>query len=218
MSYTYETLKDDIIANMEEDSDEFVSALPSIIARAQNYLQRRIEPIAIVKFTEIPVSSSVRTITLPTDLLVLKSIQVSTSAGNVNLVQQTNEYLTAYWPTYTSVATPKYYAAKDNAEIFVAPTPNTNTNALIEYVPKVSILSSATPTNWFSNYADSALFAASMMFANAWTKNAEVVQTWKAQTDEELMAINNEARRARRSDTVDRSTGTPENNLGDGAR
>ena len=31
MPYTYSTLANDIIANMEEDSAEFVSALPSII-------------------------------------------------------------------------------------------------------------------------------------------------------------------------------------------
>ena len=218
MPYTYDTLTSDIIANMEEDSSEFVSALPEILSRAQTYLQRRVDPVAIIKFTEIPVSASTRTVTLPADLLVLKSIQVSTTTGNVNLLQQTNEYLTAYWPVYTSVDTPKYFAPKDNVEIFVAPTPATNSSALVEYIPRVSILSSATSTNWFSTYADTAFFAAAMMYANAWTKNANAITVWKAQADEELAAINNEARRARRSDTVDRSGGTPENNIAEGQR
>lgn len=218
MSYTYETLKADIIANMEEDSDEFAAALPTIISRAQNYLQRRIEPIAIQKFAEVSVSQGERRLLLPNDVMVLKSLQIEVSNIGYTLIQQTNEYLTAYWPDFTIAARPKYYAAKDNREVFLAPIPAVHSKATVEYIPKVTVLSSAASTNWFSENAELALFSAAMMQANAWTKNAEAIQIWKAQADEELLAINNEARRARRSDTVDRSMGTPENNLVDGAR
>lgn len=213
MPYTYDTLTSEIIANMEEDSAEFVSALPDIISRAQSYLQRRIDPLNIIRFTDVSVNAGQRIASLPDDLLVLRSIQVSTTAGVVNLIQQTNEYLTVYWPDYTSVAPPKYYAAKNNTEFFLAPTPSTNTNATVEYIPRVSILSSTVSSNWFSNYADAAFFAAGMMYANAWTKNPGAVALWKSQTDEELSVLNNEARRARRSDTSDRNMGTPENNI-----
>lgn len=214
MPYTYDTLTSDIIANMEEDSAEFVSALPDIISRAQAYLQRRIDPLNIIRFTDVSINSGQRTASLPDDLLVLRSIQVSTSSGVVNLIQQTNEYLTVYWPDFTSVAPPKYYAAKNNTEFFLAPTPAYNTNATVEYIPRVSILSSTVSTNWFATYADAAFFAAGMMYANAWTKNPGAVQLWKTQTDEELSVLNNEARRARRSDTSDRNMGAPENNIG----
>ena len=214
MPYTYDTLTSDIIANMEEDSAEFVSALPDIISRAQAYLQRRIDPLNIIRFTDVSINSGQRTASLPDDLLVLRSIQVSTTTGVVNLIQQTNEYLTVYWPDFTSVAPPKYYAAKNNTEFFLAPTPSTDTNATVEYIPRVSILSSTVSTNWFATYADAAFFAAGMMYANAWTKNPGAVQLWKTQTDEELAVLNNEARRARRSDTSDRNMGTPENNIG----
>lgn len=217
MAYTYTTLTNDVIANMEEDSDEFVSALPAIIDRAQAYMQRRADSIGINRFTSISVSASVRTLVLPTDVLVLKAIQVCVSGGWLNLQQQTNEYLTAYWPDYVSCSPPKYYAAKDNSQIFLAPTPVSNATALLEYVPKVTVLTSAAPSNWFSENAESALFAATMMYANLWTKNKEASERWKSVTDEELAALNNEARRSRRNDTSDRSSGTPENNLGESA-
>ena len=143
MGYTYSTLVADVQANMEEDSAEFVSALPSIIERAQGYLQRRLDPINTFRFTEISVSASTRTLALPSDLLVLKSIQVCATGGWTTLLEQNNEFLTAYWPDYTSCAPTKYYAPKDNATIFLAPTPPTNSTALIEYIPQVTILSSA---------------------------------------------------------------------------
>lgn len=217
MAYTYSTLAADVIANMEEDSDEFLVALPSIIARAQAYLQRRLDPVNLNTFSEVPVLAGTRTLELPSDLLVLRSIQVSTTAGNINLLQQTNEYLTAYWPDYVSVATPKYYAAKDNQQVFLAPTPALDASALVEYVPRVATLTSAAPSNWFAQYTDAAFFAAAMMQANAWTKNPGAVALWKSQADEELAVLNNEGRRGRRSDTSDRNSGSPENNLAPGA-
>lgn len=213
MPYTYNTLTNDIIANMEEDSEEFVSALPSIIERAQSHLQRRLDPVNIIRFTEVSVSASVRTLNLPSDLLVLKSIQVCATGGWTNLLEQNNEFLTAYWPDYTSCAPSKYYAPKDNASIYLAPTPPSNSTALLEYIPRVTILSSAHPTNYFSERADSAFFAAGMMFANAWTKNAAAVSIWKGILDEELSALNIESTRARRSDTSNRYNGSPENTI-----
>ena len=213
MPYTYSTLTNDVIANMEEDSAEFVSALPAIIERAQGYLQRRLDPINTFRFTEVSVSGGSRTLTLPSDLLVLKSIQVCATGGWSNLLEQNNEYLTAYWPDYTSVAPAKYYAPKDNASIYLAPTPPSNTTALIEYIPRVTILSSLHPTNYFSERAESAFFAAAMMYANAWTKNAAAVQIWKSMADEELAVLNIEYTRARRSDTSNRNLGSPENTI-----
>ncbi len=218
MAYTYDTLAADIIANMEEDSAEFVSALPSIIARAQSYLQRHIDPVSINRFADVTVVPSVRTITMPSDLLVLRSVAVETSTGVVNLLQQTNEYLTQYWPVYTSVGEPKYYANKDNTSVFLAPTPAVSTMATVEYMPRVTVLSSAFPSNWYADFADAAFFATAMMYANTWTKSGSAVTVWKTLADEELATLNNEARRARRSDTSDRSGGTPENNIAEGQR
>jgi hypothetical protein len=213
MTYTYSTLCDDIVANMEEDSAEFLVELPSIISRAQNYLQRRVDPINIIRYTTVSVSAATRTLDLPTDLLILRSVQVCATSGWNTILQQTNEYLTAYWPDYTSCAAVKYYAPKDNTQIFLAPTPINNETAILEYVPRVTVLSTASPTNWFSDFADAAFFSACMMYANLWTKNSAASQLWKASVDEELATLNNEGRRTRKADTVDRGAGTPENTI-----
>lgn len=218
MPYTYDTLLADIIANMEEDSTEFVSALPTIIERAQAYLQGRIDSPEILRISEVSVSASTRTLNLPSDLKVLKSIHIFQGNQYNNILQQTNEYLVAYWPDFASTSPTKYFATKDNLQIFLAPTPPEDTVANIEYVPKVTVLTSAASTNWFSENADPAFFAAAMMYANMWTKNGEAVGVWKAAADEELAVLNNTARRSRRSDDTDRSQGVPENNIAEGNR
>lgn len=218
MAYTYDTLVADVIANMEEDSSEFVSALPAIIERAQIYLQGRIDSPEILRYAEISVSASTRTLNLPADLKVLKAVQILQGPHYVNLLQQTNEYLVAYWPDFASTAPTKYFATKDNLQIFLAPTPPEETLANVEYVPRVTILTSAASTNWFSENAEAAFFAAAMMYANMWTKNPNATNIWKGTTDEELSVLNNTARRSRRSDDTDRSQGAPENNLAEGSR
>jgi hypothetical protein len=216
--YTYETLRDDLVENMEEDSQEFLAALPKIIARAQSYLQRRLDSPQINRFATVSCSAGVREVSLPADLRVLKAAQGEFNGQTQNLIQQTNEYLTEYWPVYTSVGTPKYFANKDNTAIFLAPTPVSAAPIVLEYVPEVTVLASTAPTNWFSQNAEAAFFAAGMMAANLWTKNANATQLWKATADEELAALNNESRRTRRSDTADRTSGSPENNIAEGSR
>ncbi len=216
MSYTYDSLVADVIANMEEDSAEFLAALPAIVQRAQEYIQRRSDPVEILKTSTI--SAVGRETTLPPDVLVVKSVVAQVSTSAYPLLQQTNEYLSSYWPDYTSTGVPKYYAAKDNVSIFLAPTPVSTIPLTVEYVARLPVLSSAQPTNWFSQNSASAFFMAAMMFANLWTKNSVGYQLWKSLVDEELSAVNNTARRARREDTSDRNSGAPENNLAPNAR
>lgn len=217
MTYTYNSLRDDIVANMEEDSSEFFAALPTIISRAQQYLQKRMDAAQINRFVTVSCSAGNRECALPTDLLVLKAAQVEVSGATENLLPQTNEYLTAYWPAYTSLATPKYYANKDTTAIFLAPTPVSSFPITLEYVARITVLSSANQTNWFSENAENAFFAAGMMQANLWTKNSSSSAIWKSIADEELAAANNEFRRSRRSDIADRTQGAPENNIAEGS-
>ncbi len=217
MPYTYDTLTADVIANMEEDSSEFVSALPTIVERAQSYLQKRIDPVELLAITTVSCSAGDRTLSLPSNLYVLKSAQISGASGWTNLIQQTAEYLTEYWPIYTSVGQPKYYAAVNNSVVLLAPTPVSTQSVVLEFIPRVSALSAGDLQNWYGTYAEDALFAACMHYANLWSKNSRAAADWKNRADEECQAINNTARRARRSDVSDRSGGPPENNIGEGA-
>jgi hypothetical protein len=218
MSYTYDTLKADIIANMEEDSAEFEAAIPSIISRAQSYVQRRCDAVQIIRITQVSASAGRRLTPLPDDVRIVKSMKAIVSSTDYNLLQQTNEYIAEYWPVATDTGIPKYWAAYDNTRVFLAPSPVSGCELSIEYVAEVTALTSTATSNWFSENAGSAFFAASMMYANMWSKNKSAISEWKVVADEELASINNEARRARRSDTSDRSQGTPENNIADGAR
>lgn len=213
----YDALVSSLQLQMEEDSAEFLAELPNIVSRAQNYLQRRLDPPAIFTYTTVSCSAANPLLSLPADLLVLKSLEL-TRGERQPLLQQTNEWLSVYWPVATSVGTPKYYAARDNSTVKLAPTPVSDAPIEVEYVAREPILSTSTSTNWFSEQADNAFVLAAMMYCNLWAKNPEGANMWKQQADEELTALNNEFRRARRQDASDRTSGAPENNIAEGAR
>lgn len=215
--YTYDTLAQDIKSTLEEDSAEFDAALPLVIAKAQSYVQRKVDAAQFIRFEDLTLTAGVRTLDLPSDTLILKSIRVEGDDGWVELIQQTNEFLTVVWPVFTSTGAPTYYASRSNTGIFIAPTPSANAAANIEYIARVTTLSSTAPSNWISENLGTALFAAGMYYANLWAKNQSAAQMWKSNADEELLAANNEARRVRRSDSVDRNEGSPENNIQQGA-
>jgi hypothetical protein len=214
----YDELIESLQRTMEENSSEFQAELPLLVVRAQNYLQRRLDPPDIVTYVTVTGAASSRELALPSDLLVLKGVDVLVSSEQRPLLQQTAEWLTTYWPVVTSVGTPKYYAAKDNNSILLAPTLTSAFPFVVKYVSKVPLLSTSVSSNWFTENAENAFFFTAMMYANYWAKNPEMATAWKAQADEELTALNNEARRARRQDAADRTSGSPENNIQEGAR
>jgi NAD(P) transhydrogenase subunit alpha len=83
MSYTYASLKEDVIANMEEDSAEFEAAIPSIISRAQSYVQRRCDAVEIIRIEQVSASAGRRLTPLPSDVRVVKSMKAIVSATDV---------------------------------------------------------------------------------------------------------------------------------------
>lgn len=204
---TYDMLVIELLDNMEDDSEEYYAALPGIIQRAQEYLQRRLDTLRLCKVYTTTTTAGDRELTLPTDCLVVMSIV----CNDVPLLQQTNEYLAAYWPSVTEQGIPKYWAPLDGKKVLLAPTPAAAYPVSIEYAFRVPTLTVTNQTNWFTENAPTLLFNACMMFSQAWVKNRSGFEVWKALTDDELMALMVEGKRLRREDTSNRTAGSPEN-------
>ncbi len=219
--YTYDTLTQDIKDNLEEDSAEFSSALPFIIERAQAFLQRRVDPLELVRRQIVSYSATnYGMLTLPDEVRILQNVANISSAEDVpasryEVLQQTYEYVAAYWPDMsTTASTMKYWAPIDNNVIMIVPPPPGDRQLELKYIATVSVLSSSVSTNLFAEQMPEAFFNAAMMYANMWTKNSGAVEIWKAAANEEIMTINNEARRTRGSDAANKQNGTPTNTIG----
>ena len=110
------------------------------------------------------------------------------------------EYLQEYWPDSSLKDQPRYFANFNDTTLYVAPTPDQAYVMELGYQGKINPLSNTNTTNWYTENASDALLYGSLSEANLFTKNMEDYNIYKQKYVESVAAINNEARRRRRTD------------------
>jgi len=197
-NYTY--LVNDIIQATENDGAEFIAYIPNMINRAEERLTLNLDDSGLVLTTAVALSAGTNTFTLPTGTRVIKNIFIEDSGTKINLLQRTDEFINDYWPVSASTGTPKYYARQTNTRILFAPTASATYSGKIVYTARPTTLTSATPTNYFTDFCYDALFYASMIEAANFMKNYSTTSVYEAQYSNAIEALRNQARRTRRDD------------------
>ena len=204
----YSFLKTDLINTAENDSTEFADQIPKFVEKAEDRLIKEIDDPGLDNFASFTFTASSPTVSLPVDSLVVRNVSFTTSTSSLitPLLQRTYEYAIDYWPyASASVGTPRYYARKNNTAIYIVPTPTSALSGEIQYTRRPLALSSATGTsattsNYFSEFTYNALFNACMVEASKFTKSWDVVQVWESSYTNSVDALRNQARRMRQDD------------------
>ena len=196
--YTY--LVNDIIAATENDATEFVDYIPKIVNRAEERLTKSLDDSGLVQTTVVSLVSATNTFTLPTGTRVIKNIFIEVSGTKINLLPRTDEYINDYWPVSASTGTPRYYARQTNTNILFAPTASATYTGKLVFTKRPTTLTSATNTNYFTDFCYDALYYASMIEALNFMKNYSVTQVYEQQYANAVEALRNQARRTRRDD------------------
>lgn len=197
-NYTY--LVNDIIQATENDGAEFIAYIPNMVNRAEERLTKTLDDYGLVLTTTVALSAGTNTFTLPTGTRVIKNIFIEDSGTKINLLQRTDEFINDYWPVSASTGTPKYYARQTNTRILFAPTASATYSGKIVYTARPTTLTSAAPTNYFTDFCYDALFYASMMEATHFMKNYSASKTYADQYIIAMELLRNQARRTRRDD------------------
>ena len=197
-NYTY--LVNDIIETTENDNSDFASAIPKFVNRAELRLTTDLDDYGLVTHTSVAVSSGKNLITLPSGTRVIKNVNINNAGTRINLVQRTDEFINDYWSVSASTGTPEYYARRDNTTILIAPTPVSTVDGIVAHISRPVTLSSATNTNYFSDFCYNALYNASMVEALLFMKNYEAIAVYESRYKEDVLALRNQARRTRRDD------------------
>lgn len=214
-NYTY--LVNDIIETTENDGSEFLSHIPKIVNRAEERLTRSLDDYGLVTVTSVTLLAGTNVFTLPTGTRYLKNLHIKDSGTKINLLQRTDEFINDYWQVSASTGTPKYYARKTNTQILFAPTASATYSGELVYVTRPTTLSSATDTNYYTDFCYDALFAASMVEALNFMKNYSVVQVYEQQYQNAVEGLRNQARRTRRDDMEFPAYPSGENTINGGA-
>ena len=197
-NYTY--LVNDIIETTENDNSDFTSAIPKFVNRAELRLTKDLDDYGLVIYTSVAVSSGKNIINLPAGTRILKNFNINNAGTKINLLQRTDEFLNDYWDVSASTGTPQYYARRNNTTVLIAPTAVSTVDGVIVHISRPTTLSSASDTNYFSDFCYNALYNASMVEALLFMKNYEAITIYESRYKEEVQALRNQARRTRRDD------------------
>ena len=209
---TYSYLVTDIKNTAENDSTEFTDQIPYFINKSELQLTKDLDDFGLDVFTTITLSASNPIVSIPSGTRLIRNVNYTTSASSIktNLLQRTYEYAIDYFPyASASTGTPRYYARKNNTQIYIVPTPASTVTGEIQTVARPTSLTSAAPSNYYSEFCYNALFYRCMFEANFFMKNWDVAQTWEAQYKNAIDGLRNQARRTRQDDME-----TPRNPVG----
>ena len=202
MPMTYTSLKTDIQTWAENTGNDFTNQLDTFIDNTQTKLSRDIDPVGFNENVNSTMVQGDRFVNLPTAVepMLFNYVEIIVSSNAKYLEMKTLEFIKEYWPNNSLQGEPKYFTNFDDNRIYVAPTPDQNYDIKIGYQGKINPLSNTNTTNWYTENASDALLYGSLSEANLFTKNMEDYNIYKQKYVESVTAINNEARRRRRTD------------------
>ena len=202
MTMTYSSLKTDIQTWAENTGTDFTNQLDTFIDNTQTKLSRDIDPVGFNENVNSSMVQGDRFVNLPTAVepMLFNYVEIVVSSNTKYLEMKTLEFIKEYWPNNSLQGEPKYFTNFDDNRIYVAPTPDQNYDIKIGYQGKINPLSNTNTTNWYTENASDALLYGTLSEANLFTKNMEDYNIYKQKYVESVTAINNEARRRRRTD------------------
>jgi len=202
MPMTYSSLKTDIQTWAENTGTDFTAQLDTFIDNTQQKLSRDIDPVGFNQNVTSSMSVGDIFITLPSSIepMLLNYLNIIVNDDRVFLEIKPIEFLQEYWPDSSLTDQPRYFANFDDNTLYVAPTPDAAYTMELGYQGRINPLSNTNTTNWYTENASDALLYGSLAEANLFTKNIEDYTIYKQRYAESVAAINNEARRRRRTD------------------
>ena len=204
MAYTLAELQTDIRGYTEVDSNVFSdSVLSRIIKNAENKIYREVDSDQDRHYATSSLIIGNRYVTIPSDLRLIRYVQLKDSAGNqYYLEQRDTTFMAEYYgdPSSSSVDIPKYYANWDENFWVVAPTPDKTYEITLGYNKEpVSIVTDTAGTFLSNKYADLLLYAC-LVNAYGYLKGpADMLQYYSQAYEKALLsyAIEQQGRRRR---------------------
>ena len=173
---TYAELVQKIRDYTEVDSNVLTSTIvDGIISDAEFRIFRDVDSDNNKRYATANLITSQRLISIPADLLIVRSAQIVDSKGSANpdnrefLEFRDTSFMSEYSPT-TTTGVPKYYGMYDDANIVLAPAPDATYTIQFNYIQKDPGLSSTNTTTYISKYFPNGLLYACLVEAFSYLK------------------------------------------------
>jgi len=127
-----------------------------------------------------------RAVSLPADLLILRSVERIDSGGNRDFLEKRDTSFISEFNGTNAQGTPKYFANYDDFNIIVAPTPAAADTVQINYIKDAPSFTSTTNT-FISTYQESMLLHGVLSEAFRFLKGPmDLYNLYKTKYDEEI--------------------------------
>lgn len=197
---TYTSLLNDLRAYLERGAtlatDPTVyEQLPNLVNLAERRLQRDIKVVGTISVVSSTMIDGTAVYAKPDRWRETVSMFAGVGAGfntRKELFTRSYEYCRNYWPNQTSKDEPRFYADYDYQHWLIVPTPDDDYPYEILYNEQPVYLDDNTQTNWFTEYAPDALLYGSLLEAQPFLKNEEMISVWDQFYQRAIGAINGE--------------------------
>lgn len=180
---SYATLKQAVQDITQNSETTFVANIDLFIQTAERQIHMEAGlPSARKNTTGATVVGS-RSVTLPTDYITGKSVEITTATGVVNLLPKAAEYITEMYPLAATQAPPKFYAQYDETTLLIGPTPDLIYTVGFHYFAMPTSIVTAS-TTWLDTNFPQVLLYATLLHAYIFMKGStDVMAFYKAAYD-----------------------------------
>jgi len=200
VAMTYTSLLNDIRAYLERGAtlatDPTVyEQLPNLVNLAERRLERDIKVIGTITVVSSTMIDGTAVYAKPDRWRETVSMFAGVSTNfntRKEIYPRSYEYCRSFWPNQTSASEPRFYADYDYQHWLIVPTPDEAYPYEILYHEQPPYLDDNTQTNWFTEYAPDALLYGSLLEAQPFLKNEEMITVWDQFYNRSIAAINKE--------------------------
>lgn len=208
---TYTELKT-AVANWMDRTD-LTARIPEFIALAEAQMNRRLRVPRMLQRSTATISTSDEHSAVPADLLEIRALKLTDSAGNIHDLEPTTlETIQGWEVDDNGTGTPVAYAITGTVsgrEVWYYPAPDASYTATMTYYGKPTALSDSNASNWILEEAPDAYLYGALLQAAPYMRDNDQAAIWNAGFDAALTSIEGMERTQVRRLRVDAALRTP---------
>jgi hypothetical protein len=157
MAITYANFLTQVRDYTEVDSNVLTdSIIQNFIRSVELDIAGRVDYDDLRKYSTSNFTASNRYVSLPSDLTIIRSVQVNDGSGNRTFLEKRDTSFISEYNNDGATGTPKYWANWDDFNLLVAPVPSSALQVQINYITDPPQFTS-TNTTFISTYQESML-------------------------------------------------------------
>ncbi len=191
MALTYSELTQAVKDYTENTETTFVNNIDNFIKTAEERIVRDTQLDVFRKNGTVAITSGNPVCSKPDDYLSSYAMSIESADKAVFLAQKELAFVKSYWPDDERTDVPRYYASYDIDNFYVAPSPQEDYTAALEYFAFPTSIVTAGET-WIGNNASMPLLYGSLVEAYIFMKGElDLIEAYEAKYRDGIGSLKN---------------------------